>query len=242
MRAAPCFEDAVADNRLRWVGPMAKDEFVRLAQVAGVRPAAYDLDGSGDRNERYVLTRADHAWVVFDGERGVETGVRRFVTQGEALDHLLATLRADPTTRSSSARHSRRDTAHPGPPHRSDRALHRLADHEPVRRRRTGYRTIRQTLRCVARGSRADAGRRVADDSDRLAVSYVGQWIRRGHACVEAPSSGAGRAPRRHWPGWSAGGGGKRDCERGRPGWKVTDRFGRSRAALRRAGLAAGRG
>ncbi len=97
---AACFEDAIADNRLRWVGPMTKDEFVRLARVAGVRPAAYDLDGSGDRNECYLLTRVDDAWVVFYGERGLETGVRRFVTQGEALDHLLATLRADPTTRS----------------------------------------------------------------------------------------------------------------------------------------------
>lgn len=78
---------------------MTGDEFTRVARAEGIRPDAYDLDGSSDRNECYVVTKADDGWVVFYGERGLETGLRRFVTQGEALDHLLATLRADPTTR-----------------------------------------------------------------------------------------------------------------------------------------------
>ena len=79
---------------------MTEDEFVRSAQADGIRSDAYDLDGSGDRNECYVLTQVDGAWLVFYGERGLQKGLRRFVTQGAALGHLLATLRDDPTTRS----------------------------------------------------------------------------------------------------------------------------------------------
>ncbi len=78
---------------------MTVDEFVRVAQAEGIRPDAYDVDGRGDRNECHVLTQVDGAWVVFYGERGQETGLRRFATESDALDHLLATLRADPTTR-----------------------------------------------------------------------------------------------------------------------------------------------
>ena len=78
---------------------MNRGAFMSAVRASDVRSDAFDIDGSSNRNECYVLAPVHDAWVVFYAERGVERDRRRFDLEEEALDDLLATLLADPSTR-----------------------------------------------------------------------------------------------------------------------------------------------
>lgn len=76
---------------------MTRDEFLQAVRSNNIRSDAFDLEGQGD--ERYVLADRDGRWDVYYGERGLEARVRHFSTEPAALEYLLETLWADPSTR-----------------------------------------------------------------------------------------------------------------------------------------------
>ena len=76
---------------------MTREEFLQAVRSSNIRSDAFRLSGQG--NECYVLTDRAGGWVVHYAERGLETGVRHFLTESAALEHLLKELRSDPTTR-----------------------------------------------------------------------------------------------------------------------------------------------
>lgn len=77
---------------------MHKSELRTALQAEGIRPDTYDLSGEG-KNEAYVLRQEPFGWSVFYSERGMQQDTRTFGSEAEACECLLATLRADPTTR-----------------------------------------------------------------------------------------------------------------------------------------------
>jgi hypothetical protein len=72
-------------------------ELQRRLRAEGVSADAYDLSGQA-KNETYVLRRDTDGWSVFYSERGLETSLRKFATETEACEYLLAQLQGDPTT------------------------------------------------------------------------------------------------------------------------------------------------
>ena len=76
---------------------MTREEFLKAVGEEKIRSSAFDLDGDGD--ECYVLSGNDKDWSVFYSERGSETQKRYFTSESTALNHLLAVLRNDPSTK-----------------------------------------------------------------------------------------------------------------------------------------------
>lgn len=76
---------------------MTKDDFLRSIQANRIRLDAFNLDGRG--NECYVVVQREGGWAFYYSERGLESGVCRFLTESAALEYLFEKLRADPTTR-----------------------------------------------------------------------------------------------------------------------------------------------
>lgn len=76
---------------------MTRDEFLQAVRLSNIRSDAFDLDGYGD--ERYVLADRAGRWDVYYSERGLEARVCHFPNESAALEHLLETLQADPSTR-----------------------------------------------------------------------------------------------------------------------------------------------
>lgn len=76
---------------------MTKVDFFEAAREAMIRPTAFVLNGEGD--ECYVLSGNDNHWSVYYSERGLETQKRHFASESATLQHLLETLKNDPSTR-----------------------------------------------------------------------------------------------------------------------------------------------
>jgi hypothetical protein len=74
---------------------VTRSEFLELVREEKVRPDSFSFEG-GD--ERYVLSVEGSVWRTFYRERGIERGVQMFVSESDALEHLLELLRNDPTT------------------------------------------------------------------------------------------------------------------------------------------------
>jgi hypothetical protein len=65
-----------------------------LLQQEGFPPNSYDLNG-GLLPERLTLVQQVDGWCVYYSEHGDETGKKRFVTESEACNYLLAEIRED---------------------------------------------------------------------------------------------------------------------------------------------------
>lgn len=76
---------------------MTTEDFLEDARKAKIRPNAFVLDGEG--NECYVLSGNANHWSVYYSERGLETQKHHFGSQSAALEHLLQTLKNDPSTK-----------------------------------------------------------------------------------------------------------------------------------------------
>lgn len=76
---------------------MTRDDFFEAIREAKIRLSAFVLDGKGD--ECYVLSGNDNHWSVYYSERGLDTQNRHFASESNALEHLLETLKNDPSTR-----------------------------------------------------------------------------------------------------------------------------------------------
>ncbi len=76
---------------------MTRDQFLQAIGSNNIRSDAFDLDGQGD--ERYVLADRDGRWDVYYSERGLEARAHHFSTESAALEYLLETLHADPSTK-----------------------------------------------------------------------------------------------------------------------------------------------
>lgn len=64
----------------------------------GVRPNAYDLDGSGT-DEAYCLERVGTTWIVYYRERDLHRDEKAFKSEHAACSFLLRRILKDPTTR-----------------------------------------------------------------------------------------------------------------------------------------------
>ncbi|WP_371420680.1 hypothetical protein [Tardiphaga sp.] len=71
--------------------PMTRDEFLEAIRTRKIDPRSFDLDHR--RDECHVLETRETQWVVFYSERGLESGIRHFPTQSDALEYLLSVLR-----------------------------------------------------------------------------------------------------------------------------------------------------
>jgi hypothetical protein len=78
--------------------PMTRERLLAFFESERVDPASYTLDG-GHPSECYVVDDRRSEWVVYYSERGLETGLRAFPDEGQALEHLVALVVRDPTTR-----------------------------------------------------------------------------------------------------------------------------------------------
>lgn len=76
---------------------MTREDFFEDVRMAKIRLSAFVLDGEGD--ECYVLSGNDNHWSVYYSERGLETQKRHFASESAALEHLLETLKNDPSTK-----------------------------------------------------------------------------------------------------------------------------------------------
>jgi hypothetical protein len=65
-----------------------KEEFLLWAENNNVPEGAFYLDG-GHPSEAFVVDSRGLYWVVYYSERGIETDLRQFVSEEDALDHLL---------------------------------------------------------------------------------------------------------------------------------------------------------
>ncbi|KAA0076949.1 hypothetical protein CIW50_12435 [Tardiphaga sp. P9-11] len=72
---------------------MTKDEFLEAARTRNIDPRSFGLDHR--RDECHVLETRDTKWTVFYSERGLESGIRHFPTESDALEYLLSVLRPD---------------------------------------------------------------------------------------------------------------------------------------------------
>jgi hypothetical protein len=72
-------------------------KFLAAARRLPIRDDAFALERSAD--EAYNLIRTPRGWRTFYAERGLETQVRTFDSETDALDDLLRRLDGDRTTR-----------------------------------------------------------------------------------------------------------------------------------------------
>ena len=78
---------------------MDRESLKRVLQTEKISPGAYDLGSGTPENESYAVRESYGIWTVFYSERGCEVGKREFQSEAGACQHLLETLRNDPTTR-----------------------------------------------------------------------------------------------------------------------------------------------
>ena len=64
----------------------------------GVREDSYDLSGTGNVDEAYVLIEEINGWHVFYSERGLRTGEMNFKSEERACEELEHRLTSDPTS------------------------------------------------------------------------------------------------------------------------------------------------
>lgn len=77
---------------------MNKAELARILIAERFRLDAYDLEG-GTHDECYCLGVSYGSWSVYYSERGLQSGVKEFASEGEACEYLLQLLREDLSTR-----------------------------------------------------------------------------------------------------------------------------------------------
>jgi hypothetical protein len=73
--------------------PMTRDEFLFAVREQKIDPESFDLNRR--RDESYVLEQREAQWAVYYSERGLESGIRHFPRESEALKYLLTVLRSD---------------------------------------------------------------------------------------------------------------------------------------------------
>jgi hypothetical protein len=79
---------------------MNVQELAEILRNEGFRESAYSLHATFVQpDEALCLRNEDGAWQVFYSERGLKTGKIDFSSEAEACMHLLAQMRADPTTK-----------------------------------------------------------------------------------------------------------------------------------------------
>jgi len=71
---------------------MNRTQFITETQFLEIPSNAYYFDGLG-AGECYCVEAQGFNWIFYYSERGERQGIRRFDSEGEANDHLLATLR-----------------------------------------------------------------------------------------------------------------------------------------------------
>ena len=77
---------------------MNKNELQNALNQEGISPDSYDLEG-GLLPERYTLAEESAMWSVYYSERGLQTGKKTFMSESEACEYFLNTVRDDQTTR-----------------------------------------------------------------------------------------------------------------------------------------------
>jgi hypothetical protein len=71
---------------------MNRKQFITEAQSLGIPSDAYHFDGLGS-GECYCVEAQESNWISYYSERGQRQGIRRFNSESEANEYLLATLR-----------------------------------------------------------------------------------------------------------------------------------------------------
>jgi hypothetical protein len=77
---------------------MTREEFMAAVADEHIRPSAFSLGDSG-QDECYILEGGSSNWNVYYNERGLVTQQRYFGSEADALQHLIVTLKNDPSTR-----------------------------------------------------------------------------------------------------------------------------------------------
>jgi hypothetical protein len=79
---------------------MTRDEFMVAVVNQRICSGAFSLGDEG-KDECYVLSGNGSNWSVYYSERGLKTQRMSFVSESDALGHLLTTLNNDPSTKSA---------------------------------------------------------------------------------------------------------------------------------------------
>lgn len=77
---------------------MTKSDLKSILTRESFREDCYDLEG-GRLPECYTLGFEADRWCVYYSERGLESGKRYFSTESDACEHLLDTLRNEPSAK-----------------------------------------------------------------------------------------------------------------------------------------------
>lgn len=78
--------------------PLSRERLVRLLDAENVDPDSYRLNGER-ADEALILEDSFGAWVVYYSERGLLSGERTFLTEGDACKFMLDRLLKDPSNR-----------------------------------------------------------------------------------------------------------------------------------------------
>lgn len=79
---------------------MKRDELGQRLKREGVRPEAYDFEGT-QKDEVYCMEETPAGWVVYYRERGLRRDEHLFSSESDASRFLLELVLRDPTTRVS---------------------------------------------------------------------------------------------------------------------------------------------
>ena len=71
---------------------MTRKQFITAVQSMGIPSDSYHFDGMGS-GECYCVEVEGTNWISYYSERGQRQGIRRFNSEDDANDYLLATLR-----------------------------------------------------------------------------------------------------------------------------------------------------
>lgn len=73
---------------------LTRVEFLQAIREMKISSGSYSLDKKED--ECYNLLKFHHMWKVYYGERGLETGMKCFHSESDALEYLFNILSSDP--------------------------------------------------------------------------------------------------------------------------------------------------
>ena len=76
---------------------MERPDLLDWFRAERINPTAYDLSG-GAANEAYVLRLTTSGWEVFYSERGLQTGLRVFADERDAIAYFREVVISDPRT------------------------------------------------------------------------------------------------------------------------------------------------
>ena len=77
---------------------MTREQFLQAASDNRIDTRWFTLDGGLPPEQFVFAAPGNGTWLVYYSERGLQTGLRTFTSEGEALDYLLQELLDEQTT------------------------------------------------------------------------------------------------------------------------------------------------